>query len=699
MDRFICGICSAESNNFLSFIQHKINHIGPGSAVGCDLCQLSYTRQNTLRDHYKRKHRVNILTKATPIKPRSQHDPLSHLQQERVVPVEDVSQDYCNKENSSREKQTEQVSTHGSSLNDKDGNTTEVVSTDILLNDIDGEIDNSSNGNVRNIYIHVEPLIQEETKRHFYTGITTTKNQDDNEMEEPNIVKAPVSEFFEKENEDLPNKDISDLSKCPDNYPDFSPDDGGTVVAAISNDEEISRKHESHDSAVETEVSSDESEQFKENSLPTSTDSYISKDNMEVDKSTSVFKETLEGDYFFILFMEEKEGQSIGYGKMLLKCLHCSYVTDFKASLSRHMKKEHPDMINLHSKIKIVMHGNEKDLTDQKVMKMSDYNAMQANERRKKNGKKIRGVETQDMVGNFTCGVCTKVFNRLRYLRKHVLTHENNQQFLCDECGKAFKTKTYLAAHRKTHKKEAYHCRQCDFVSSVALAIHTHRQIHTEGSVICDICGTAYSDKSTLLKHKQVHDMSRPYACTFPGCTFRFKTELRCNAHIKNHSNTQGQFKCHKCDYVFRYKHHLKRHEARKHGLVTSFEKSKDDDKEDSLKSLVIEEIHEIDSVNLIVDHEINRDQFNLSALQNNSLVIATDEEGNTVNYEVADISMNVQYHALMSGEELACQTDGQSMLIPHNECSQVIVTEDHSNTIVQSHDIETEVCSSTVAE
>lgn len=689
MDRFICGICSEEMDNVLTFLQHKVNHVGPGVPAGCDLCQLSYTRQNTLKDHYKKKHRVNVQVKKRPIRSDLQNQ---HWRHQVKCVIQEVDHQANGSDDTTRTAccvETSQTKTVDAPPN--------VLSTDILLNDIDGEIENSSAGNVRNIYIHVEPAMSGEEIDNEVEG----SEKQDGKIKQSGIAESSMEDFLNTtQNENLPNKDISDLSECLEDFHRLSSVDGESVLSPPGNkDEESSGNHDNHDSAMETEISSDGSENFKENSIPKS--SKFSMDNIDVcDFTPDSVQETQEGDYFFIFYMEEKEGQSMGYGKMMLKCLHCSYVTDFKASLSRHMKKEHPDMINLHSKIKIVMHGNEKDFKDQKVMRMSEYNAMQASERRKKNGKKIRGVETQDMVGNFTCGVCSKVFNRLRYLRKHVLTHQNNQQFLCDECGKAFKTKTYLTAHRKTHKKEAFHCRQCDFVSTVALAIHTHRQIHTEGSVICDICGTAYSDKSTLLKHKQVHDISRPYACDFPGCTFRFKTEMRCNAHIKNHSNTQGQFKCHKCNYVFRYKHHLKRHEARKHGLVTSVvEKSKDSDQEDSLKSLVIEEIHEIDSVNLIVDHEINRDQFNLqSALQNSSLVIATDEEGNAVNYEVADISMNVQYQTLMSGTDLACQTDGHSMLIP--QADGVIVSGDQSDSIGQSsHVIETEVCSSSVVE
>ncbi len=44
--------------------------------------------------------------------------------------------------------------------------------------------------------------------------------------------------------------------------------------------------------------------------------------------------------------------------------------------------------------------------------------------------------------------------------------------------------------------------------------------------MLCDICGFAYIDKATLAKHKQVHDMSRPYACSYPTCQWRFKSEV-----------------------------------------------------------------------------------------------------------------------------------------------------------------------------
>ncbi|ESO86589.1 hypothetical protein LOTGIDRAFT_75700, partial [Lottia gigantea] len=160
----------------------------------------------------------------------------------------------------------------------------------------------------------------------------------------------------------------------------------------------------------------------------------------------------------------------------------------------------------------------------------------------------------------FTCSKCDKVFNRLRYLRKHMETHKTESKFLCDECGKSFKTKNYLQAHRRTHRPKMFKCSQCSFSSSVNSLIHAHRQLHNHGSVLCDVCGQAYLDNSTLKKHKRVHDMSRPFGCTYPGCTWRFNKEVLCQAHVKSHTTT-GQFMCNICEYSFRHKHHLQRHQ------------------------------------------------------------------------------------------------------------------------------------------
>lgn len=290
--------------------------------------------------------------------------------------------------------------------------------------------------------------------------------------------------------------------------------------------------------------------------------------------------------------------------------------------------------------------------------------------------------------------IYSQVFGRLRYLRKHMTTHGMDKKHLCDECGKAFKTKAYLAAHRRTHTVKTYKCSQCDFTSTVNSLIHSHRQIHNDGSVLCDVCGFAYTDRATLKKHKLVHDKNRPFPCTYPGCTWRFKTEVMCRAHFRQHT-TSGRFTCTICNYAFRHKHHLQRHLSRMHGMdeATVYRTTNSQCVQDPLqanfsilgKTESVEVVQEkedgiTDTVSLIVNSDLSTEQLQ-SALESGQLVITTDGDDGAVNYEVADITMNVAYHALMDNEEAT--PNAQAILIPHSaECSQIIFHHEPENTV-----------------
>lgn len=341
---------------------------------------------------------------------------------------------------------------------------------------------------------------------------------------------------------------------------------------------------------------------------------------------------------------------------------------------------------------------------NQRLMKMSEYNksVFSRFKNRSNSSKRVRGVEKQDLLGSYPCSKCTKVFSKLRYLRKHMQIHRTDAMFFCEVCSKSFKTRTYLAAHQRTHKKEAYKCSQCEFTSTINAAIHAHRQLHNEGSVICDICGFAYTDKSTLNKHKRVHDPSRPFACTFPGCTWRFKTDVMCQAHFRAHT-TEGKFKCSLCGYIFRHKHHLQRHELKMHGIqqtksripkpaattITTTPTTATTTAAVSLTSAANEETDTLASpmemsatdtditntVNLIVNSGANCSQLQLqAALQNSHLVIATDCQGETINYNVSDVAMmNMAYQTLLQEQGSNLNGDTRTILIPQTHCGQVI--------------------------
>lgn len=297
-------------------------------------------------------------------------------------------------------------------------------------------------------------------------------------------------------------------------------------------------------------------------------DKLVRKENSPCRKARNGKKGSLL-DFYFLLVPENSARSRFSHAGSWLQCLHCDYRTRRQSLLSSHMAKLHRGL-EASAAPKMDSRITETLLQGEKVMRMSTYEATLGGcSKRNFQSKHQRFLEKPDISGTYPCAVCGKMFVCFRYLRKHLETHQTEKKFVCDDCGKSYKSRAYLRVHRRVHQKKKFSCNQCSFVSSVNAAIRAHRQIHNSGSVICDICGHAYTDRSTLGKHKRVHDLSRPFACNFPGCKWRFKTEVMCRAHIKAHT-TQGKFRCAVCGYVFRHKHHLQRHELHMHRAKTT---------------------------------------------------------------------------------------------------------------------------------
>lgn len=94
------------------------------------------------------------------------------------------------------------------------------------------------------------------------------------------------------------------------------------------------------------------------------------------------------------------------------------------------------------------------------------------------------------------------------------------------------------------------------------------------------------------------------------------------------------------------------------------------------------------DTVNLIVNSGLSTEQLQ-SVLESGQFVIASDENDPAVNYEVANITMNVTYDTLVESEEMV--SEGQTILIPHNaECSQIIFQQECETVPTTSARVET---------
>ncbi|CAM5149959.1 unnamed protein product [Eretmochelys imbricata] len=167
----------------------------------------------------------------------------------------------------------------------------------------------------------------------------------------------------------------------------------------------------------------------------------------------------------------------------------------------------------------------------------------------------------------FVCPVCKKGFTRKRILQLHSSTHQAGCRPFCGT--------QRTASPRRLHQPH-----QRSFQSAVSAVAWLHRQ----GTVTCGVCHSAYLHRSMLHKHMRVHDAERPDGCSFPHCGWRFKritsafclrSEVLLRAHLEAHV-TPGQFECHSCGYAFRHKHHLQRHQARMHGVLSNSVKKPD---------------------------------------------------------------------------------------------------------------------------
>lgn len=380
-------------------------------------------------------------------------------------------------------------------------------------------------------------------------------------------------------------------------------------------------------------------------------------------------------DFNFVLCTESIKGNAFSYGRTWCKCLHCDYKTRSKNLLINHMTNKHRDLLELHASLTVddSSWSSETPQTSRKrVMRMSAYDALCSNNYHSKHLRRPRKLEKQDVPGVYPCHVCGKMFSRLRYLRKHTETHRTERHFVCDVCGKSFKSRTYLTVHKRVHREKLFHCNQCEFTSCINAAIHAHRQVHSQGSVLCDTCGYAYTDKATLNKHKRVHDLTRPYACNFPGCTWRFKTETMCRAHIRAHT-TEGKFKCSFCGYVFRHKHHLQRHESNMHGIKHTKSRSHNTHKPPG--GDLENNSERDDDINLVISAnmqaagiELSIDQAATSlSLNQQHLVVTTDTNGTPITYEANDIAALIHLMPPHYGSSGVDTDECRAILMPHS--------------------------------
>lgn len=183
------------------------------------------------------------------------------------------------------------------------------------------------------------------------------------------------------------------------------------------------------------------------------------------------------------------------------------------------------------------------------------------------------------------CLICSKKFSVVRYLRKHIMRHgEENGGIECPYCHRIYKSQASLRIHFRYRAKNNNVCMP-PFCKETYGRLRQLRKI----PIVCPICGKAVRDYVTHLRrhtsqnefkcsecpyeskyttnfrrHMLTHSGDKPFLCTHCGQSFIQKTIL--DSHSKLHDFTAEPIKCKYCEATFNTKFEFKVHRL-SHGI------------------------------------------------------------------------------------------------------------------------------------
>lgn len=164
------------------------------------------------------------------------------------------------------------------------------------------------------------------------------------------------------------------------------------------------------------------------------------------------------------------------------------------------------------------------------------------------------------------CGICERGFKTMASLNNHVNTHTGVKPHACKYCDSAFTTSGELVRHvryRHTHEKP-HRCTECDYASVELSKLKRHLRCHTgERPYQCQHCTYASPDTYKLKRHLRIHTGEKPYQCEV--CQARFTQSNSLKAHRLIHSGNKPVFKCSLCPTTCGRKTDLRIHVQKLH--------------------------------------------------------------------------------------------------------------------------------------
>lgn len=133
----------------------------------------------------------------------------------------------------------------------------------------------------------------------------------------------------------------------------------------------------------------------------------------------------------------------------------------------------------------------------------------------------------------YKCKFCTKTFMKSRYLRRHILTHNEAKPYRCKSCDSCFTRYDYLKVHQTRCKGKRSRLEVC--IPKISLedvgkgwqSKFGSEPVDQQETFECNVCSRSFSTQSKLSRHVTMFHVAKLFKCSRCGSSFSHEKSLK----------------------------------------------------------------------------------------------------------------------------------------------------------------------------